>query len=200
MPPKKPSETTPKDDPNTQNPPTDPPAGDPPAADPPAGDPPASKKTEKTFTKTELDAASKKAVDDARKKFDEEKDLSELDRLKKQNEELSASIRMRDAREEVLAALTAAGSNSPALAFEAIKGSLGFDDAGKLTNSKDLIEGLKTNYPEQFGTPKPADGIDAGAGQAAPGAKLTKEKLATMSPAEINALDWKDVSAVMAEK
>jgi hypothetical protein len=192
--------TTPPDE-NKQTPPAvDPPADDPPADDTPADDkktPPVKK--EKSFTKAELEAAAKKAVEDAQKKWEEEKDLTELERLKKENAELAASVRMRDARDEVVAALQAAGAHSPALAFEAIKGSLQFDDAGKLINSKDLIEGLKTNYPEQFGTPKPAEGIDAGKG-GQQGEKLTREKLEKMSPDEINTLDWKDVSAVLAAK
>lgn len=157
-------------------------------------------KPDKTFTKAELDAAAKKAVDDAKKKWDDEKDLTELERLKKENADLTASMRMRDAREATIAELTAAGSNSPALAFEAIKGDLKFDDAGKLVNSKDLIEGLKTSYPEQFGTPKPTDGIDAGKGQQGGGDKLTKEKLEKMSIAEIMQLDQKEVDAVLAAK
>jgi hypothetical protein len=155
------------------------------------------KKKEKTFTKAEIEAAAKKAVEDAKKKWEEEKDLTELERLKKENAELAASVRMRDAREDVMTALTAAGSNSPALAFEAIKGSLQFDDAGKLINSKDLIEGLKTNYPEQFGTPKPLESIDAGKG-GQPGEKLTKEKLEKMTPDEINKLDFeKEVAPLL---
>lgn len=169
----------------------------PPADD--ASDDAPKKRAEKTFTKAELDAAVKKQLDDAQKKWESEKDLSELERLKKQNAELTESMRMRDAKEEVTAALTASGANSPALAFEAIKQSLKFDDAGKLVNSKDLIEGLKASYPEQFGTPKPTDGIDAGKGKGDTKTKLTKEKLAAMSPTEINKLPWDEVSAVLAD-
>lgn len=173
-----------------------PPADD--ASDDASDDAP-KKRAEKTFTKAELDAAVKKQLDDAQKKWESEKDLSELERLKKQNAELTESMRMRDAKEEVVAALTASGANSPALAFEAIKQSLKFDDAGKLVNSKDLIEQLKTSYPEQFGTPKPTDGIDAGKGKGDTKTKLTKEKLAAMSPTEINKLPWDEVSAVLAD-
>lgn len=154
------------------------------------------KKEAKSFTKADLDAEVKKAIIAAQKKWDDEKDMSELERLKKQNEELQSSIRMRDAREEVTAALKAAGANSPALAFDAVKGSLAFDKDGKLTNAKDLIDSLKASYPEQFGTPKPADGIDAGT-QGTSTVKLTAEKLAKMTPGEIAKLDWeKDVRPV----
>lgn len=158
------------------------------------------KKSEKTFTKAELEAEKKKAVDEAQKKFEAEKDLTELERYKKENEELKASERLRNAKEEVVEALKKAGSKAADLAFEAIQGKLKFDDAGKLLNSKDLIDGLKTSYPDQFGVEAPAGGIEGGAGQKDTSTKLTAEKLGTMTPDEINKLDWAEVSAVLAGK
>lgn len=158
--------------------------------------PPAAKK-EKTFSKAELEAEKQKAIAEAKKKWDEEKELTELELLKKQNAELLAGMRLRDAKEEVVAALAAAGNKSPELAFQALKAELKFDDAGKLINTKALIEGLKTNYPEQFGEAKPGETIDGGAGQEGKGEKLTAEKLAAMTPDEINKLDWNEVKAVM---
>lgn len=190
-------------DPKQDPPKEDPPKADPPKADPPKADPPADPKpkSEKTFTKAELDAIAKKAVDDAKKKWDDEKDLTELERLKKENADLQAANRLRDAKDEVVAALKAAGNNSPELAFAAIKDGLQFDEkTGKLINSKDLIDGFKASYPDQFGTPKPEDGINGGAGQQQGGTKLTKESLAAMSPDEINKLDWEEVKKVMAAK
>lgn len=157
-------------------------------------------KKEKTFSKAELEAEKQKAIAAEKAKWESEKDLSELERIKKENEELRASNRLRDARDEVVAALSQAGNKSPELAFNAIKGDLKFDDAGKLLNSKDLIENLKTSYPEQFGTEKPDTGIDAGAGQKGGGEKITKESLAKMTPEEVNKLDWAEVSKVMAAK
>lgn len=171
------------------------------AASEKAAETPAEKsaKTEKTFTKAELDAANKKAVEDAQKKWDAQKDLSENERLKQENEELKAGNRLRDAKDEVVAALKAAGNNSPELAFRAIQGDLKFDEkTGKLLNAKDLIDGFKTSYPEQFGTEKPGEGIDGGAGQGAGTAKLTKEALSKMSPSEIQKLNWEDVKKAMA--
>lgn len=192
--------TPPKDDPKV-----DPPAaGEEGKSDPPAGDagkaadPP--KKTEKSFTKADLDAAAKKAVEDAKKKWDEEKDLTELERLKKENADLLAANRLRDAKDEVVAALKAAGNNSPELAFRAIQGDLKFDDGGKLINAKDLIEGLKAGFPEQFGTQPPADGVDAGAGQGKKGPALTTAQLEKMTQQEIAKLPWDDVKAAMTAK
>lgn len=188
---------------------TDPKAADPPAADPPKGDtpkadtPPEPKpaKQDKTFSKAEMDAAAKKAVDDAKKKWDAEKDLSDLERLRKENAELVLANRLRDARDEMIAALKAEGNRSPELAFAALKDSLAFDEkTGKLSNAKDLIESFKTTYPDQFGTEKPDTGIDAGAGQGQKGAKLTQAQLEKMTPQEIAQLPWEDVKAAMAAK
>lgn len=189
----------------------DEPKADPPAAaeegkgKDPAGDagkpaePP--KKAEKTFTKADLDAAAKKAVEDAQKKWEAEKDLTELERLKKENEDLRNATRLRDARDEVAELLRAEGNKSPALAFDAIKGQLQFDEkTGKVANAKDLIANLKSNYPEQFGVEPPAGGVDAGAGQERKGAGLTAAALEKMSPEEIAKLPWDDVKAAMAAK
>lgn len=187
------------------DPKTDPPAGDPPKADPPKSDPPKSDppadpkpKGEKSYSKAEADAIAKKAVEDAQKKWESEKDLTELERIKKENEELRSANRLRDAKDEVVAALAAAGNKSPELAFRAIQGDLKFDEkTGKLLNAKDLIDGFKTSYPEQFGTEKPGQGIDGGAGQGQGGAKLTKEAIEKMTTDEINK-NWAEVSKVLA--
>lgn len=163
-----------------------------------AAEPP--KKTEKSFSKADLDAAAKKAVEDAKKKWDEEKDLTELERLKKENEDLRNATRLRDAKDEVVAALKAAGNNSPELAFRAIQGDLKFDEGGKLINAKDLLEGLRAGFPEQFGTQPPADGVDAGAGQGKKGPALTAAQLEKMTQQEIAQLPWDDVKAAMTAK
>lgn len=157
-------------------------------------------KQDKSYSKTEMEAEITKRIAAEKKKWDDEKDLTELERLKKENADLQAANRLRDAKDEVVAALKAAGNNSPELAFRAIQGDLKFDDSGKLINSKDLIDSFKTSYPEQFGTPKPDDGIDAGAGQGQKGTKLTAAQLEKMTPAEVAKLPWEEVSAAMAAK
>lgn len=165
-----------------------------------AGDkaPPA-KKSEKTYSKAEVEAEKQRAIAAEKQKWEEEKDLTELERIKKENEELRAANRLRDAKDEVVAALTAAGNRSPELAFRAIQGDLRFDDSGKLLNTKDLIDSFKTSYPDQFGTEKPKDGVDAGAGQGQKGTALTEEAIKKMTPAEINA-NWQEVSKVLGGK
>lgn len=188
------------DPPPKQDPPADPPAKKEPAKgeDPPKADPPA-----KTYTQADIDRAIAKAVKDAEKKAAEAEakaKLSEDEKLKAENEELRNSIRMRDARDAVGEALQKAGAKSPALLFKSVQDQLEFDDKGKLANLDTLVADLAKDFPEQFGTPKPEDGIDAGAGQGQKGISLTLAQLEKMTPQEIAKLPWDDVKAAMAAK
>lgn len=194
----------PADPKDSKTPPADPPKADPPAGDPPAGDPPAepAKKQEKTYSKAELQSEVQKAIAAEKKKWDDEKDLTELDRIKKENEDLRAANRLRDAKDSVVDALTKAGARSTELLWKAIKDDLEFDDKGNLKNLDTLVTTIKTDYADQFGEPKPSETIDGGAGggEGTKG-KLTKEALAKMSPAEIQKLDWEtEVKPVMEAK
>lgn len=171
---------------------------DPPAADDGAAATPPGKK-ERTYSKAEQDAAVAKAVAEAKKKFEDEKDLSELERLQKENDDLRSANRLRDAKDAVITALSKAGAKAPELLFRSIAGELEFDDKGGLKNVDALVTGLKTDYADQFGTSKPTDGVDAGKGQDTSGTKLTQKALAAMTPEGINKLDWEEVSKVLAD-
>jgi hypothetical protein len=116
-----------------------------------------------------------------------------------ETEELKKTLQLRDAREEMTAALTKAGARSPELLFSSVKESLQFDGEGKVANAAALVEQLKKSFPEQFGVERPSGSIDGGAGARNEPAYLTKEKLARMTPAEIAKLDWQDVRKVLAE-
>lgn len=191
----------PVDPKNPATPPADPPKADPPAGDPPAGDPPADPpaKQEKTYTKAELEAATKKAAADALKKANDEKDLTELEKLQKENAELRDANRLRDAKESVVDALKKAGARSPELIWKALQGEIEFDDKGGLKNLDSLVTNYKTDFADQFGEPKPDQTIDAGAGQGGqPGTKLTEEAIKKMTPDQINE-NWAEVSKVLAD-
>lgn len=155
----------------------------------------------KTYTQAELDReldkakkASEKAAADALAKAK----LTEDERKDAEIAEYRTQLQMRDAKDVVVAALEKAGAKATALMWNAIKGDLEFDDKGKLTNLDSLVKDLQADYPDQFGTPKPGESIDA-AGKTTGGGTLTKEKLAAMTPAEVMALPWDEVSKVMAQ-
>lgn len=159
---------------------------------------------EKTYTKAELDrelAKQKKEHDKAVEAEAAKAKLSEDEKKDATIKELQQTIRMRDAKDEVVAALEKAGAKATGLMWNAIKGDLEFDDKGKLTNLKDLVKELQAEYADQFGEPKPEGTVEGGAGQQTGGGSgLTKEKLATMSASDIKALDWEEVKKVMAQK
>ena len=179
----------------------DPPKADPPKADPPKADPPAGDDPPKTFTQADIDRAIAKAKKDSDKAAADaaaKAKLSEDERTAAELNDLKTQIRMRDAKDDVVAALEKAGTKATGLMWNAIKGDLEFDDKGKLTNLDSLVKDLQAEYPDQFGIPKPDASIDA-AGKTTEGGALTKEKLAKMTPAEISKLPWEEVKKVMAQ-
>jgi hypothetical protein len=196
---KKPDNTTPPATPPADTtPPATPPADTTPPATPPADiTPPATPPAGKTYTDADLKAMVDDMLATERKKLEDEKDLTDKEKAEKRAETAEAQLRLVKAKDEVTTALKAAGAKSPDLLFAASQDKLQFDDNGKLKNLTALVEALKTSYADQFGVDKPDDSIDGGAGTSGGDAKITKESLSRMSPAEINALDWEVVKKVM---
>lgn len=165
---------------------------------------PDEKQSAKTYTQAELDRLIKKAATEAEKKAlaaEAKLKLTEDQRLAAENEELKVALRSRDARDAITEALKKAGAQSPSLLFRSVEADLEFDAAGKLKNLDDVVAGLKTDFPEQFGERQKQTGsVDAGAGTKQESAPLTREKLAKMSAAEIAKLDWNDVKKALAAK
>jgi len=122
-----------------------------------------------------------------------------VERANKRIQELEAGQRLTSAKETVTAALSKAGARSPELLWHAMKGDLEFDDKGGLKNLDALITNYKSDFADAFGIEKPDESINGGA-EGVSTTKLTKEKLADMTPAEIKLLDWEEVKKVMAGK
>ena len=120
----------------------------------------------------------------------------ELETLRRENEELRAAERLRNARSQVAADLERAGARSPELLFAAVMSELEFDEQGRVTNTADLVGHLRQSYPEQFEDQVRTHSIDAGAGRGT--RMLTGEALARMTPAEIATLDWAEVRSALA--
>ena len=120
---------------------------------------------------------------------------AELDALRRENEELRAAERLRNARGSIAADLEKAGARSPELLFAAVMGELKFDERGQVANAADLIGRLRQSYPEQFEDQVRTRSIDAGAGRGTQ--MLTGDALSRMTPAEIAQLDWAEVRAAL---
>ncbi len=122
-----------------------------------------------------------------------------LNKLKTENEQLKAAVRLGEAHRQITAELAAAGARSPELLFASVRGDLQFADDGTLVNAAALTARLKAEFPEQFGGERVAASIDAGSGTAERD-PLTRSSLAKMTPAEIAKLDWADVRRVLAQQ
>ena len=116
--------------------------------------------------------------------------------LAAENAQLRAALDIGNARDTVVADLTAAGARSPRLLFDAVKGDIRIEADGSVAGRSEIVERLKAAFPEQFAAPPPTS-IDAGAGRTAT-AVLTRAALAKMTPAEIAALDWPAVKQALA--
>lgn len=124
----------------------------------------------------------------------------ETETLRQENEGLKQQMRLMDAREKIGGELTAAGAISPGLLFDLISGKIEFDDDGKPVNTAELVTTVKSEFPEQFETHKPAASIDAGSGRSDAKAYLTAEALTKMTAAEIKQLDWAEVKQVLSNQ
>ena len=120
-----------------------------------------------------------------------------IEPLERENEQLRQMLRIRDAREVVVDELRRVGARSPGLLFGCTVNDLQFDEKGCVVNAAAIVEMLRREFPEQFGSDKPAS-IDARAGGGSQTTHLTKETLAKMKPAEIAKLDWAEVREVLA--
>ena len=123
-------------------------------------------------------------------------DPSEIETLRRENDELKRVLRLRDARDQLTGELRAAGAQTPDLLFSAARDDLQFGDNGQVENAEALIADLKLKFPEQFGRPHPPS-IDGGAGTSGSAPALTKDALAAMKPHEIVRLDWGSVKAAL---
>lgn len=124
----------------------------------------------------------------------------EAERLRAENDALKRDLQMREVRDEVIKTFTSLGAISPELLFEAVKGELRFDEAGRIANAAAIAQHIRKTYPGQFGVRRPPESIDGGAGSANRSQPISAESLARMTPAQIQKLDWAEVRQVLSER
>ncbi len=101
--------------------------------------------------------------------------VKELEALEKDNQAKGAAIRERDAKDATRDAAKKAGAPDGDLIYRVLKGDIEYDDDGKPTNLKALIDDLKQTTPHLF---KPATTrVDGGAGN---GSKPGKDDMNSM--------------------
>lgn len=150
--------------------PATPPAGEQPPATPPATEPKA-----KTYTEAEMQAnlaKEKKAWEKQVKDAEDRAELSETERAQAERDDALQKLRMRDTRDAVIEAATAAGIKNPKLFYNAYQSDIETDDKGKITNLKDVLAVAKTESPELFASALTPEGsADGGTGKTGDGAK-----------------------------
>lgn len=119
--------------------------------------------TGKTFTQDELNEIVQKRLSKERSKWEKDKDLSEVERIKKENEELRAEIAETKAFDTFETAATKQGVKNARGLYRAIKSDLEYDDAGKVKNLDAVLKSAKSDLPEFFGTSTLGD-ADGGKG------------------------------------
>jgi hypothetical protein len=124
----------------------------------------------KTYTQEQLDDIVEKRLARERKKAEDDAKLSETDRLKKELAEKDQAIRMRDARDSFCNKLGISGEKGNRI-FKAMSDEIEIDDkTGKITNLDAVAKLAKEEFPELFGTEKPAGSGDGGKGKGSGGA------------------------------
>jgi hypothetical protein len=107
----------------------------------------------KTFTQAEFDAYAERTRKELKKDFEKQlkdAELSEAERTAKRVQELEKEIRLRDAKETVAEAARKAGAANTAAVYKLTYSMLEFDDAGKVSNLRDVIDAAKADAPELF--------------------------------------------------
>lgn len=114
-----------------------------------------------SFTQEELDAIIEKRVNRATKKVKDDANLSETDRLKKENAELKKGL-AESALKDKFTAKAGIDAAKGGRLFRMYKDEFEFDDTGKCTNLDSVLKEAKTEWPELF--TKPKGGADGAAG------------------------------------
>jgi len=103
----------------------------------------------KTFTAEQVNKIVEKRLKKERERFEKEKDLSEVERLKTQNAELAKKLAERDALDEFETFFSKKGVKNIKGLYRALRDDLEFEN-GKVTNLRDLLDEAKATFPEFF--------------------------------------------------
>lgn len=114
---------------------------------------------ERVFTQEELDRIIAKRLKEAQAKWEKTKDLSEVERLKSENEELRQKVMLADAFSEFEKTASKMGVRNVRGLFKVLQSDLKFNKDGEAENLADLLKEAKTEFPEFFAplTPGSAD-------------------------------------------
>lgn len=120
----------------------------------------------KTFTQDEFDDALKRRLERERRKDKENAELSETEKLKRENQELKIQAREGDTRDKFVSKLDGMPYNQASKLFRMYKTDIEYDANGKPENLDAIVKEAKEDWPDLFkaGKGKGAGGADGGAG------------------------------------
>lgn len=104
----------------------------------------------KTFTEEQVNKIVERRLKKERERFEREKDLTEVEKLKAQNAEMAKRLAERDALDTFEQFFSKKGVKNIKGLYRALKDDLEFDDKGKVSNLKDLLDEAKETFPEFF--------------------------------------------------
>ena len=118
---------------------------------------------EKTFTEAQITARLEKE----KKKWEKEKDLPEIERLKAENAEFTKKERLRETTAVFTAEAEKMGARNASRIMKIYGGDLEISEDGKIENLKEILETAQEEMPELFPSKTPGS-ADAATGKIAP--------------------------------
>lgn len=124
----------------------------------------------KTGDKAQVEAEYQKRLAKDKAKWEKEKDLPEIEKLKTTNQELAQKVREREISDSFSEFASTEKAKNVARLLKIYREDLEISDDGSITNLKDIFESAKTDFPEFF---PPVDKGSADAGEGKGETKLT---------------------------
>lgn len=117
----------------------------------------------KSFTQDDVDRIVTKRLEKAKAAWEKDKDLTELERLKSENDTLKKQVASHTAFSEFETVATKHGVKNARGLFRALASEIEFSEAGKIKDVDALMEQAKDDLPEFFATSNLGD-ADGGKG------------------------------------
>jgi hypothetical protein len=124
----------------------------------------AGEKGDKTFTQAELNDIITKRLAKEKTKWEKDKDLPEIERLKSEKAELEKRVKEREIGDSFLSEAEKAGAKNTARLLKIYRSELEISDKGEIENLREILDAAKKDFPEFFATSNKGSG-DGGAGK-----------------------------------
>lgn len=128
----------------------------------------------KSFSQDELNDIVSKRLAKEKARWEKDKDLPEIERLKQQNLELSQKMRERDIADSFTESATVAGAKNVDRLFKIYRSDLEISEDGKIENASQILKQARADFPEFFA--KATGSADGGSGNGS-NRQLTVEQI-----------------------